>query len=90
MHASLIMFFNTSIIFINSNTYRDAKARENAAMGEHVNVRNKATLLGKKRSDNLKQVCSSWQEFQNPDQFFPFFQKLKKAYYIKLTMPEAE
>ena len=56
MHASLIMFFNTSITFINSNTYRDAKARENAAMGEHVNVRNKATLLGKKRSDNLKQV----------------------------------
>ena len=84
MHASLIIFFNTS------NTCRDAKARENATMGEHVNVRNKATLLGKKRSDNLKQACSSWEEFQNPDQFFSFFQKLKKAYYIKLKMPEAE
>ena len=42
------------------------------------------------KKDNLKQACSSWEQFQNPDQFFPFFQKLKKTYFIKLTMPEAE
>ena len=68
--------------------YRNAKARENDIVGEHNSVRNKDTLLGEKRLANLKQACSSWNEFDNPDRFFAFFQRLKKAYYIKLNLPE--